>query len=54
MQAIQGLSCTAPTQKPRASSVATAGTMENADGDYDMNDGAEDEHGVDVEPEHAD
>ncbi|KAL1698922.1 hypothetical protein EV121DRAFT_217303 [Schizophyllum commune] len=41
---------TLPAKRP----LATAGTMENADGDYDMNDGAEDEHGDDVEPEHAD
>ncbi|KAL1729385.1 hypothetical protein EV714DRAFT_273638 [Schizophyllum commune] len=54
MQPIQGLSCTAPTPKPRASSVATAGTIEYTDGDYIMNGGAEDEHGDDVEPEHAD
>ncbi|KAL1658832.1 hypothetical protein GGF50DRAFT_120473 [Schizophyllum commune] len=54
MQPIQGLSCTAPTPKPRASSVATAGTIENTDGDYIMNGGAEDEHGDDVEPGHAD
>ncbi|KAL1713643.1 hypothetical protein EV715DRAFT_295922 [Schizophyllum commune] len=54
MQPIQGFSCAAPTPKPRASSAATAGTMENADGDYIMNGGAEIEHGDDVEPEHTD
>ncbi|KAL1685750.1 hypothetical protein GGG16DRAFT_118554 [Schizophyllum commune] len=54
MQPIQGLPCTARTPRPRACSVTTAGTMENADGDYIMNDGAEIEHGDDVEPEPTD